>query len=104
MKDLSELFDPEPLEWGLRGDPWVWQALRDHLTGTYLPPSAGEIASILYAAFDRLVAVDLATEPESSVYRAEFARDDGRSSGYVSLDVWRGRLMPLLIDRGVELL
>jgi hypothetical protein len=103
MKDLSDLFDPEPQEWGLRGDPWVWRAMRDHLTGTYLPPSPGEIAKMLYAAFDRVAAVDLAVEVEPSVYREQFAHG-GMSSGYVSLDAWRSRLMPLLIDRGLALL
>ena len=26
---VSALFDPEPQTWGLRGDPSLWQALRD---------------------------------------------------------------------------
>jgi hypothetical protein len=103
MKDLSDLFDPEPLEWGLRGDPWVWRALRDYLAGTYLPPSAGEVASMLYAAFDRIVAVNLAEDADPSVYRPEFAHG-GQSSGYVSIDVWRDRLMPLLVERAEGLL
>lgn len=103
MKDLAELFDPEPPEWGLRGDPWVWRALRDQLAGTCLPPSPGEVASMLYAAFDRIVAVDLVGAVEPSVYREEFAHG-GQSSGCVSLDVWRDRLMPLLVERAVALL
>jgi hypothetical protein len=103
MKTVSDLFDPEPAQWGLRGDPWVWRALRDHLTGTYLPPSAGEVESLLYAAFERLVAVDLATESEPSVYREEFAHG-GMSSGHVSMNAWRAELMPLLMDRALGLL
>ena len=39
MKQAADLFDPEPEQWGLRGDPWVWRALRDHLGEAYLPPS-----------------------------------------------------------------
>lgn len=104
MKDMSDVFDPEPQQWGLRGDPFVWRALREQLSGTYLPPSAGEVESMLYAAFNRLVAVDLATELESSVYRAEFADDDGVSSGYVSMEIWRVVLMPLLVERALGLL
>jgi hypothetical protein len=103
MKYVSDIFDPEPEQWGLRGDPWVWRTLRAQLSGVYLPPSAGEVESLLYAAFNRLVAVDLATELEPSVYRAEFAHG-GMSSGHVSLDVWRGHLLPLLIDRALTLL
>ena len=105
MKDMSELFDPEPPQWGLRGDPFVWRSLREQFSGTYLPPSAGEVESMLYAAFNRLVAVDLATELESSVYRAEFCYDDdGASSGYVSMEIWRAVLMPLLVERALDML
>jgi hypothetical protein len=103
MKELSDLFDPEPDQWGLRGDPWVWRAMRAHLAGAYLPPSAGEVTSMLYTAFDRIAAVDLATETEASVYREEFAHG-GMSSGYISIDAWRTRLLPLLIDRAETLL
>jgi hypothetical protein len=98
MKQVDDLFDPEPMRWGLRGDPWVWQAMRDHLTGTYLPPTIGEAEAMLYAAFNRIVGVDLATEMAASVYRAEFAHG-GMSSGQIHLDTWRAELMPLLVDR-----
>jgi hypothetical protein len=105
MKDMSDVFDPEPQQWGLRGDPLVWRALREQLSGTYLPPSAGEVESMLYAAFNRLVAVDLATEMESSVYRAEFAYDGGgMSNGYVSMEIWRAVLLPLLVERALGML
>jgi hypothetical protein len=103
MKFVADLFEPEPEQWGLRGDPWVWRSLRDHLGGTYLPPSAGEVEAMLYAAFNRVVAVDLATETAAAVYREEFAHG-GPSSGQVHLETWRAVLLPLLLDRaGVRL-
>ncbi|WP_203787734.1 hypothetical protein [Paractinoplanes rishiriensis] len=99
MKQVVDLFTPEPLRWGLRGDPWVWQAMRDHLTGISLPPSLAEMEKILYAAFNRLVGVDLATALEPSVWRERFAHGDGPSQGSVHLDTWRAELIPLLMDR-----
>ena len=98
MKQVSDLFDPEPAQWGLRGDPWVWRAMAAHLSGTYLPPLLGEVERLLYATFDRLVGVDLATEPEAAVFREQFAHG-GLSSGGVHLNTWRSFLMPLLVDR-----
>ena len=98
MKQVVDLFSPEPQVWGLRGDPWVWQAMRDHLTGTYLPPSLAEAEAMLYAAFNRIVGVDVTTETAPSVYRAEFAHG-GMSSGQIHLDTWRAELLPLLVDR-----
>jgi hypothetical protein len=99
MKLVTDLFDPEPPQWGLRGDPWVWRALRDHLTGTCLPPSIREVELLLYASFDRIVGVELTTESAPWVYREEFAGDGGLSSGNVHLETWRATLLPLLVDR-----
>jgi hypothetical protein len=103
MKLVADLFDPEPDRWGLRGDPWVWQAMRNHLGDTYLPPTLAEVERMLYAAFNRLVGVDLATEMEPSVYRAEFAHG-GMSSGHIHIETWRVDLLPLLVDRANSLL
>jgi hypothetical protein len=98
---MSELFDPEPQTWGLRGDPHLWRALRDHLSAADLPGSAGDVAAKLHAAFGELVGVDLAGDPASSVYRDQFAHG-GMSSGMVSLDTWRQRLIPMLIERATR--
>jgi hypothetical protein len=103
MKQAADLFDPEPEQWGLRGDPWVWRALRDHLGESYLPPSVGEVESMLYTAFNRVVAVDLATETAPSIYREEFAHG-GMSSGQIHLETWRVVLLPLLLDRAGAML
>ncbi|MGK5684991.1 hypothetical protein [Actinoplanes sp. URMC 104] len=98
MKLVTDLFDPEPPRWGLRGDPWVWRAMCEQLTGTYLPPSVGEAERLLKATFDRVVGVDLATEAAPWVYREEFAHG-GMSSGNVHLEMWRSELLPTLVDR-----
>ena len=99
MKQVSDLFDPEPPQWGLRGDPWVWRAMRTHLAGAYLPPSIREVESLLFAAFDRVAGVHLRTEAQPWVYREEFSHGDGLSSGNVHLNTWRLTLLPMLIDR-----
>ena len=28
-KSVSAIFDPEPLQWGLRGDPFLWEYLKE---------------------------------------------------------------------------
>ena len=100
---MSALFDPEPQVWGLRGDPHLWRALREHLSGTDLPSSADEVASLLQAACAELARIDLASDPASSAYREQYAHG-GMSSGMISLDTWRQKLMPLLIERATTLL
>ena len=100
---VSALFDPEPATWGLRGDPYLWRALRGHLANMDIPTSAGELISLLHTAFRELAGVDLTSDPASSVYREQYAHG-GMSSGMISLDTWRERLMPMLADRAMSLL
>ncbi|MGN9807099.1 hypothetical protein [Micromonospora sp. L32] len=95
---MADLFDPEPATWGLRGDPYVWAALRKHLSGKDIPASLNEVLALLHAAFDELVGLDLVTEPASSVYREQYAHG-GMSGGMIDLDAWRQRLIPLLTER-----
>jgi hypothetical protein len=100
---MSALFDPEPETWSLRGDPYLWRALRGRLAGEDIPPSADEVISLLHAAFRELAGADLTSDPSSSVYREQYAYG-GMSSGMISLDTWRERLMPMLAGRAMALL
>ena len=95
---VSDLFEPEPETWGLRGDPHLWRALRAHLAGQDVPAPVGELPSLLHAAFRELTGTDLTSDPASSVYREQYARG-GMSSGMISLDTWREQLMPMLFER-----
>lgn len=95
---LSDLFDPEPETWGLRGDPHLWRALRAHLADQDAPASADELANLLHAAFREFTGTDLASDPASSAYLEQYAHG-GMSSGMISLDSWRQRLMPMLLER-----
>jgi hypothetical protein len=100
---MAGLFDPEPETWGLRGDPHLWRALREHLSETDIPASAGEAVSLLHAAFGELTGLDLVSGPASQVYRPQYAHG-GMSSGMISLDAWRQWLMPILVERAGKLL
>jgi hypothetical protein len=99
---LSVLFDPEPNTWGLRGDPYLWRAMRERMAGRAVPASADEAIGLLREAFRELAGVDVAG-PASSVYREQYAHG-GMSGGMISLDAWRERFMPLLAERARALL
>jgi hypothetical protein len=100
---MSALFEPEPQQWGLRGDPYLWRALRDHLSDTDVPTSTAEVSVILHATFADLSGVDLATHQVASVYLEQYAHG-GMSSGVISVHTWRHRLMPMLTERADVLL
>ncbi|MBM9839267.1 hypothetical protein JO861_22215 [Rhodococcus hoagii] len=96
---MDQLFEEEPEQWGLRGDPYVWAAIREHLTGLPLPDDDATLEETLLEAFTTVVGADLRTELADEVYRTEFAHG-GMSSGHVCIPVWRDRLIPLLVSRG----
>lgn len=95
---VSDLFDPEPRTWGLRGDPHLWRALRARLASQDVPASVGELAGLLHAAFRELAGTDLAGGPASAADLEQYAHG-GLSSGMISLDTWRQHLMPMLLER-----
>ena len=95
---VAVLFDPEPATWGLRGDPYLWRALREHLPDAPFPRSADELTGLLHAAFRELTGIDIAAASASTAYQQQYAHG-GMSSGMISLDTWRQRLMPLLAER-----
>lgn len=99
---MATLFEPAPERWGLRGDPYLWQALRDHLADMDVPPSEETVGSLLYSAFDEATGVDLARTSDQSVYVERYAHG-GMSSGHICLPFWRDQLVPLLMARAKAL-
>ena len=104
---MKELFAERPEQWGLRGDEYVWTALEARLAELPVPDDERAVEGLLVGNFNDIGGVDLMNEDfweqgesgDSGVYREEFAHG-GMSSGYVCLEVWRDRLIPLIVSRG----
>lgn len=99
---MTDLFVPEPEQWGFRGDPHVWVAVRDRLTGVPVPGTVAEAGSLLRETFHEVVGIYPEEQGDKvdgkAVYREEFDTG-GMSAGGVALVVWRDRLLPLLTSR-----
>lgn len=95
-RTLGDAFRVEPEQWGLRGDPHVWAAMRDYLSDTPVPVDQSVTQAVLKATFAQVVGVNL-DDPDlpDAVYRDEFAHG-GMSSGQIDLSTWQQRLIPLL--------
>jgi molybdenum cofactor cytidylyltransferase len=75
--DIFKLFAEKPLTWGLRGDPYLWEAMKSCSQHLPLPVSANAMEDLLKACFCRLVGEAL--QPGSKTYQASF--DHGGLSG-----------------------
>ena len=97
---VGGLFAREPVQWGLRGDPYVWAAMRERLADAPMPSDWFELRTLLYATFREVVGVEPEESATETVYLEEYALG-GTSSGVVHLPTWRDRLIPILIDRSL---
>lgn len=92
----SDLFEPEPEKWGLRGDPYLWRELKEHFGDKELPEDESNLyLSIFRYCNDRCkVGLNLA----DTTYIKDFDKG-GMSSGEVSCKWWRETGIPLLLKR-----
>lgn len=93
---LSVLFEPRPATWGLRGDPYLWQALCDQYGQLDFPADAAELVRLLEDGYRSLTGQ--AIEVQQPVYVEEFSHG-GMSSGNVSPPFWQQTAIPLLVER-----
>ena len=93
----DQVFEKKPQQWGLRGDPYVWQSLQGEVESKY-PRDYDEAVEELHLCFREITGWDLRERGRPSVVMTQF-KFGGMSSGACSLDVWRARLMPMLVRR-----
>ncbi|MGC5703807.1 hypothetical protein J4P02_26775 [Pseudomonas sp. NFXW11] len=95
-RTTAALFAEAPLSWGLRGDPYLWQAMAEYLAASPWPQSVEQLDELIAQAFEQLTGRPLGTQEHFGV--AAFAHG-GMSSGGIAPGFWRERALPLLRER-----
>jgi hypothetical protein len=95
---LADGFDIVHRQWGLRGDPHAWHAMRELVAGTATPPARDAARAAYVDALRQVADVDIDHTDEQVVYRAQLDHG-GMSGGGVNVDWWRTKGIPLLVDR-----
>ena len=93
---VGELFDSEPIQWGFRGDPYLWRELREKLRTTELPSEEAQFRRLLENAFWEATGEALSFCDFIIIER--FAHG-GMSSGGINGEFWRQKGFPLVIER-----
>lgn len=97
-KSVALIFDPEPYQWGLRGDPFLWQLLKKRYQAVELPYSPETLREDILSVFRSLT--DELPESGKDCYVEQFAKTHvGMSTGWLCGDFWIGTAIPLLIER-----
>lgn len=99
VRHMAELFEPKPLQWGLRGDPYLWEEMASALANAPVPATQMQLDDLLKETFARLVGVP--TKSSAPTVFVERYSHGGMSSGRVSLAFWRETAFPLLQARYV---
>lgn len=82
----------EPTQWGLRGDPQMWDALKEFA----LKSNPDNFMNAILSEFDRII--ETGEKDDSAAFIKEFATG-GMTSGCVSLDWFNETGFPLLKER-----
>lgn len=93
---IEDLFQDEPGEWGLRGDPYLWAEMQKYFSGVPIPDDEDHLRSCISKSFKSLTGKALSTRKH--FYVDAFAHG-GMSSGYIDPTFWRKKTIPLLIQR-----
>lgn len=93
---ISDLFEPRPSWWGLRGDPYLWDELKESFAGVPLPASTDELEAVIINAYEQLTDHPFA---RTEHFRIDRYPQRGMSGGGISPKFWKETGLPLLLSR-----
>lgn len=93
---LSDLFAERPFTWWLRGDEYLWEDMKRDFESVPMPETPKAIISLVKTAFKRHTGRPLSYRWR--IYIEAYAHG-GMSSGQVSAEYWREKVIPLLCAR-----
>lgn len=98
---VGDLFARRPVQFGLRSDVYLWEALGMEFSRTPLPSSWFELRRLIVESIERTIGQPLAPteDHDASVYVADFDPGHGMSAGHVHLAWWLKTGIPIVIDR-----
>ena len=98
MYKLEIIFLDEPIQWGLRGDPYFWKELKNYFKNKLLPYSIEDFTTEFYSLFETIAKCKLGEEKMSNV--PEYVKPNGgMSNGKLSHKFWLKKGLPLLKQR-----
>lgn len=95
-RSVSEIFAEPPVSWGLWGDSYFWEDLKQHFKEFPLPYPEDKFIDEIIRFFKEKTGESLT--PQTQVYVPEYA-GEGMSAGIVSGAYWTGYGIPLLVEK-----
>lgn len=96
---VYSLLIEEPKQWGLRGDPYLWNELIETTHNTLVPETKAELTLLLKRLIKDIIGEELTPAKNITVLRFP---NSGMSGGIISSDYWLDVLIPLIINRSFK--
>lgn len=97
--NFNKLMKTAPKQWGLRGDPYLWQDMREHLKNVSVPIDNGDLKKIITDVFHKITGKPIDTC--DSIYMKKYAHG-GMSSGCVCTHFWQNEAMSFLFEKNIQ--
>ena len=98
METVSQLFKVPPIQWGLRGDPFLWEEMRIETETFVLPDNSEELSELLKKLFCKLTGQSV--EHGKNIFVSRYREKSiGMSNGIVCSNFWIEKGFPLITQR-----
>ncbi|WMS86591.1 hypothetical protein [Pleionea litopenaei] len=93
---VSVIFEEEPTQWGLRGDPFLWRELKERFRNIDMPSSADELRNMIESEYEKSTGHPIGNMKNIGIERFQ---SYGMSSGIICPEFWVTKGVPLLASR-----
>jgi len=94
--EIADIFSPEPTQWGLRGDKYLWRELKTRFSGIEMPEEPELLKRLLEREYEVATKYPINHKEHFAVERFKHG---GMSSGHISPRFWVENGIPLLVSR-----
>ncbi len=93
---VSSIFKEPPDQWGLRGDPYLWDDLKKHFSNFFIPYSEEAFHKEIHDIFEKLTGDKMESVGYINIPKY---RHGGMSNGTICQEFWLNKALPLLTNR-----
>lgn len=94
--NVEKIFEKLPRQWGLRGDPYLWDDFKKHFSHTTIPFSEESFCNEMYSMFEKFTGSKM--DSKEYIHMEQYSHG-GMSSGMIDPEFWLNTALPLLIER-----